>query len=157
MNDESNNRGSCLVFEMGGEAYALRMEECREITEMPPLVVPLPRSPSFLLGMINLRGEIVPVVDPLRLAGVPRRSSPGGGARRRMLVAGREADEVAFVVEQVRNIVRIPDDILEDFEDEGGMAAYAEGCFEDEEGRVVVLLSLARILDDPGVRRPWGR
>ncbi len=51
-----------VVFRLGPESYGLRLQEVREII-MVGLITPVPRAPQFVDGVINLRGEVMPVVD----------------------------------------------------------------------------------------------
>jgi purine-binding chemotaxis protein CheW len=51
-----------LVVLVGGARFAFRLGSVREILPFPT-VVPLPGAPSFVMGMTNLRGRIVPVID----------------------------------------------------------------------------------------------
>ena len=51
-----------VVFRLGPENYALRLHEVREIV-MVGQITPVPRAPQFVDGVINLRGEVMPVVD----------------------------------------------------------------------------------------------
>ena len=55
----------CLTFGLGDESYALDVKRVREVLEMTH-ITPLPRTPEYLSGVINVRGSVVPVVD-LRL------------------------------------------------------------------------------------------
>ena len=50
------------VFRAGRERYCMSVLDIEEVVEWPK-ITPLPRSPEFLLGIFNLRGAIVPVVD----------------------------------------------------------------------------------------------
>jgi purine-binding chemotaxis protein CheW len=54
-----------LTFTLSPEIYALEVGNVREVLEMP-VITPIPRSPDFMRGVINIRGSVVPVVD-LRL------------------------------------------------------------------------------------------
>jgi purine-binding chemotaxis protein CheW len=54
-----------FTFTLGSESYALDVSRVREVLEMTH-VTPLPRTPDYLRGVINVRGSVVPVVD-LRL------------------------------------------------------------------------------------------
>jgi purine-binding chemotaxis protein CheW len=53
---------SVVAFSLGHEVYGMELQEVREII-MVGLVTPVPRAPSFILGVLNLRGEIIPVID----------------------------------------------------------------------------------------------
>jgi purine-binding chemotaxis protein CheW len=57
---------SFVVFRLGGEGYALEVMRVQEVLDMQSLTE-VPGGPKFLLGVINLRGHVVPVYD-LRLA-----------------------------------------------------------------------------------------
>jgi len=54
-----------LIFHLGNESYALPVLKVREIIRVPD-ITPIPQMPAFILGVINLRGKIVPVLE-LRL------------------------------------------------------------------------------------------
>ncbi|MDR1166158.1 MAG: chemotaxis protein CheW [Deltaproteobacteria bacterium] len=61
----SENDGKYLTFQLAGEGYGIGILKVREIIGMLP-VTPVPQTPLFLKGVINLRGQVIPVVD-LRL------------------------------------------------------------------------------------------
>lgn len=60
--ESTGKRESYLTFLMGGEQYAISVARVTELLEMVP-VTKVPRIPEFMRGVINLRGEVVPVVD----------------------------------------------------------------------------------------------
>ena len=61
----SNLAGKYLSFELGREEYAIRVAQVREIMGVQEITA-VPQMPSHVLGVINLRGRVIPVVD-LRL------------------------------------------------------------------------------------------
>lgn len=72
MNDPSTPH---LVFSLSGVKLALVLRTVREIVEyVPP--TPVPSSPPFVLGVVNRRGEVVPVIDLCGKLGLP--PSPRG-------------------------------------------------------------------------------
>src|SRR5262245_19186172 len=60
----------CVVIHLGGDVIALRMENVIEIMPMPS-TTPLPNVPAWLLGVMNLRGDMVSVCDLRGLLGYP--------------------------------------------------------------------------------------
>ena len=54
--------GKYLTFRLGGEEYGLEILKVREIIGLMEITV-VPRTPSYVRGVINLRGKIIPVVD----------------------------------------------------------------------------------------------
>jgi purine-binding chemotaxis protein CheW len=96
-----------LTFMLGDQEYALGIRLLREIIRVPR-VTPVPRVVPFVLGIISLRGGIVPIVDlrtRLRLPGGNQPSGPGGG---RILVVSRDGESFGLLVDRVKNVVRMP-------------------------------------------------
>ncbi len=64
--DHSSEReGKYLTFSLAGEEYGIVILKVKEIIGMMP-ITPVPKTPSFVKGVINLRGKVIPVAD-LRL------------------------------------------------------------------------------------------
>lgn len=92
------------TFRIGGEDYAIDLLRVREIIPPRP-ITPVPRAPSFLEGVIRLRGEVLPVLDVRKRLGVP----PAADARRaRFLVANVARRRIALVVDEVCEVLRLP-------------------------------------------------
>jgi len=62
LDSERERSQSFVVFELGGEGYALEVMRVQEVLDMQSLTE-VPGGPKFLLGVINLRGHVVPVYD----------------------------------------------------------------------------------------------
>lgn len=61
-----------VVFDLGGERYAVESAVVREIRRLGA-VTPLPGIPSFVLGIVNVRGEILSVLDLAKILNLPER------------------------------------------------------------------------------------
>ena len=59
-----------LTFKLDGESFATEISKVKEVLEYTQ-VTPVPRSPEFMQGVINLRGSVVPVVDLRLQFGMP--------------------------------------------------------------------------------------
>lgn len=62
---ETGREGKYLTFSLSGEEYGIGILKVREIIGMMT-VTPVPQTPEFVKGVINLRGKVIPVID-LRL------------------------------------------------------------------------------------------
>lgn len=51
-----------VVFDLGTEEYAVPIHDVKEVVKTPE-ITPVPNSPDFILGIINLRGNIIPILD----------------------------------------------------------------------------------------------
>src|ERR1700736_3273209 len=77
-----------LVFALGSELYALPANQVHEVRPLGWLT-PLPGTPAFLAGLINVRGRIVPLVDLRPLLGI---ASADGPSMSVVLVSYRSGD-----------------------------------------------------------------
>jgi purine-binding chemotaxis protein CheW len=66
----ADRSGKYLAFLLGIEEYAVRVLQVREIIGLQEMT-PVPQTPAYVRGVINLRGKVVPVVDLRRKFGLP--------------------------------------------------------------------------------------
>jgi purine-binding chemotaxis protein CheW len=85
-----------IVFQIAGEAFGFQLSEVGEIVRFP-MLAHMPLAPPSLLGLTNLRGDVLPVVDVRRLLGFPD-VQPDEATR--VIVIDRGAP-VAFVVDRI--------------------------------------------------------
>jgi purine-binding chemotaxis protein CheW len=133
-----------LTFPLGKEEYALDIENVREIIK-PREVSDIPRAPDFVLGIISLRGIILPVFDlkkRLKLGKVD--ASPAS----RIIVCQDHERIAGLLVENITQVVRLPDAGIEP------PPAVLSGLDRDlvegvgrHQGRMMILLHLANVLD----------
>jgi purine-binding chemotaxis protein CheW len=70
MNTDGNTTMQYLTFKLGEEIFAVDVAKAREILDFTP-VTRVPQTPKFMLGVINLRGRVVPVIDMRLKFGLP--------------------------------------------------------------------------------------
>jgi purine-binding chemotaxis protein CheW len=99
-----------LVFHLAGAEYAIALANVREIAHAP-LITPLPRVPAWLLGVCNVRGDIVSVVD-LRLFLQLPESGPQRAGRLLVVASRREQVTTGLRIDAVREIIRVPQTAL---------------------------------------------
>jgi purine-binding chemotaxis protein CheW len=108
-----------LAFVLEDEWYAVPIHSMREIGKVPPLTE-IPRAEPYLLGVMNLRGDVIPVYDlKLRLkltdrpALVAGPDAPPPSRSARILVAHTEAGPAGVWVDAVKDVVRLKPSMLE--------------------------------------------
>ncbi len=108
-----------LAFDLEGESYAVPIRSVREIGKVPPLTE-IPRAESHLLGVMNLRGDVIPVYDikmRLKLADkaqvVAGPEAPPPPRQARILVARTEEGPAGVWVDAVKDVVRLKPSMLE--------------------------------------------
>jgi purine-binding chemotaxis protein CheW len=132
-----------VVFTIEGKLLGVDILKVQEILRMVE-VTPFPRMPDFALGAINLRGRIVPVINLRRKLGLPDR--PPGPRTCNLLVRSGE-QVIGFLVDEVSEVVGIPDDLLES-PDQGPAWMRSElfSGLGKLPGRLIVILNPERLL-----------
>ncbi|MEM7711252.1 MAG: chemotaxis protein CheW, partial [Pseudomonadota bacterium] len=95
------DRLELLTFRCGGRSYAVPIMNVREIRGWSP-PTPLPHAPAYMLGMVNLRGSVLPVMDLARRLGSP---ATRDGPRNVIVVVALEGRVHGLMVEAVSDIV----------------------------------------------------
>jgi purine-binding chemotaxis protein CheW len=85
-----------------GEDYALSVEDVIEVAELGH-ITPVPGAPSAVLGVRNLRGTVLPVVDLATVLGLPQ-----AGPSERIVVAEQAGRRAALAVESVTGVEQLP-------------------------------------------------
>lgn len=107
----SEERRELLVVEVAASRYAIGIERVREIVRVPP-ITRIPRAPSWLLGVIALRGEIVEALDLRARLGLP--SVAPGRRSRIVVIRGADSGVAGLLVDAVHGVLRATEnDILE--------------------------------------------
>lgn len=101
---EKTEELSVLAFYVGGEHYAVRMEEADQVMDIRGLF-PLPSAARGVLGVVLARSRVVPVLDPRILLGLE-----GGGVSdlTKVVVVQREGEPLGLAVEAVDGQLEIP-------------------------------------------------
>ena len=68
---ETGESRQYVTFGLGEELFGVEVTRAREILDLVP-VTKVPQTPDYLLGVINLRGQVVPVVDLRVKLGLPK-------------------------------------------------------------------------------------
>ena len=90
-----------LTFTLGGEQYAIPLLRVREVIEMSE-PTPVPQTPAYFKGIINLRGQVISVLD-LRL----RLSMPKSevGPKTAIIILDLEAMSLGVIVDRINGVV----------------------------------------------------
>ncbi len=140
------------VFECGGALFGVAVSEVREVAELSQITL-LPRLPSHVWGVANLRGVMVPVLDPASALGLTA-AVPRTATSAVLIKDGRE--EVGLAVDRVHGLIP-----MEERQPAGPAAAdpvarFATEVFRLEDRWVMLLdgLALVAALRPPRVRTP---
>jgi len=131
------------VFTLGSQEYALDIMRIKQILR-PQRIRPVPHAPTFVEGVIELRGVVIPVIDLRSRFGVERRDDTRGN---RLIVARLRGRLVGLVVDSVVGVHRLP---REEIRPTPGWIVGPESAIFygvcRREDRLVLVLDLAKLL-----------
>ncbi len=134
-----------LAFKLSNEEYVLDINRIKEIIR-PVEITKVPRVPSYIKGIISLRGVIVPVYDLKNRLRLSEADAPDD-SQRRILIVNFDEELVGMVVEAVTGVVKINEDVIEPTPQiiKGVDAEYLKGVARLN-NRLLILLNLDRVL-----------
>jgi purine-binding chemotaxis protein CheW len=141
---QATHLAAMVCFALGDGSYAVRAEFAKEIVQVPR-ITPVPSSPPYVMGAVNIRGAILAVVSVAGLLGF--RARPGTTAEARIVVIELGGAVVGLHVDRVLGIYEIDaHDVAPPFAQlEAQPASCVEGEF-DHAGKVVCLVDAAAVV-----------
>jgi purine-binding chemotaxis protein CheW len=140
-----------LLFRPGEEWYAVGIDGVREILNEYE-VTRIPRVPDFILGVINVRGEIVSVTDVATLMHVPSRVEVDfSGELPSAIIVANETVVSAIVVDEIGDIVDVTQEAIEpplSTLDKTQGEYIAGSVYID--GRLIGIVNLEKVLEPVG-------
>ncbi len=132
-----------VSFKLGSEEYGVDIAQVQEINRMVS-ITHVPRAPQFMEGVINLRGQLIPIIDLRTRFGMPRAEHT---KNTRIVVTEIGAKRVGMVVDSVSEVLRLPLEAIEDAPEmiAGVDTEYIRGVGKIED-RLIILLDLARVI-----------
>jgi len=134
-----------IVFALGSEEYGIEVDKVRTIERLSP-ITRVPKTATFIKGVINLRGVVVPVID---LRGRFNLTETATTENSRIIVVSVADIEVGFIVDSANDVIDIDTDTI-DLPPEivGGIKAkYLRGIAKLGEGRLLIMLNLSEVLN----------
>jgi len=132
------------VLKLATEYYALDIMKVNTIREYE---IPnrIPHAKPFVKGVINLRGQIVPILDLREILGYEEDFS---NEKRKIIIIENEDELLGLIIDEVLSISRIEDSQIEDL-DKVGFTDFADviesvAKFDD---KLVAILSISKILE----------
>jgi purine-binding chemotaxis protein CheW len=145
--EETTQTRQLVSFHIGEEEFGVDILMVQEIIRLP-VITPIPNAPESILGMINLRGKIIPIVDLRRRLRI-RDNRPWETDRRtRILIVEMGTHVTGFIVDSVSEVMRVtvseieptPHLVVSSID-----AVYIQGVIKLP-NRLIILLDFRRIL-----------
>jgi len=98
-----------VTFRLGSEIYGVLVKKVREILRINN-ISPVPGAPDYIVGITNIRGNVVSVIDGRRRMNLTSKEHTD---LTRMIVMESEDDIVAVVVDNVSDIIDLPESLID--------------------------------------------
>jgi purine-binding chemotaxis protein CheW len=123
-----------LLFMLEGQRYALPLEEVRELVRAVRLT-PLPRAPAVVEGLVDLRGELLPVLDLRRRFRLPARPL---SSTDHLVVAQAGTRRIALRVDRAEGLLALEPGMLDTSPRELPGVGYVAGALKLPDGLVLL-------------------
>ncbi len=140
--------GTYLTFQVGAEEYGIEIFKVREIIGMLP-ITPVPGSPPEMVGVINLRGKVIPVISIRTRFGMPVAEAHPHNV---IIVVENHQGEIGIAVDRVAEVARFAESETEPPPAYGlEVDTTCVAAIGKSQGRVRILLDISRVLGEAPV------
>ena len=142
--DKAHSVLQLVGFKVGNEEFGLDILRVQEIIRLRDLTR-VPNMPDFVDGVINLRGQVIPVIGLRRRFGL---EASEADQRTRIVVAEVNGNVLGFVVDQVSEVLRIASDTVEPPPRLGNVdRKYVQGIGKIQD-RLLIVIDPSLLFDD---------
>ena len=149
MAQDTKSRGEAVsrwvTFRLGSETYGIDVMQVREVLRGTE-ISPVPGTPAYVLGIINLRGNVVSIIDTRCRFGLPPQEMDDA-SRMLILEAGEHA--IGFLVDSVCEVAELRASEVESAPDTGAgdTARFIIGLANRKDG-LLILVDASKLLSD---------
>lgn len=132
-----------VTFNLEDETYAINVMQVQEVLRVTE-IAPVPGAPHFVLGIINLRGNVVTVIDARKRIGLPHK---GMDDDTRIVIIEAGAQVVGIVVDSVAEVMYVNENEIEGPPTVGNddSSNYIQGVVS-RDNKITILMDLNRLL-----------
>lgn len=133
-----------IGFYLDESLFGINIAKIREIIKLRE-ITPLPESPHYVKGVLNLRGKVIPVFSLRGKIGFQEKEDTTQG---RIIIIDNPMGNYGVIVDSVTEVLRIEDDVIDSAPDliSGVSAEYISGVVRLEE-KLLIFLDIDRVID----------
>lgn len=137
-----DERSRYLCFSLGNEEFAIPLLQVKTVTGLPD-VTKVPNTPNYFMGIMNLRGQIISVLDLRKKMGV----TPKENAEIAVIIIEFSGHQVGLVVDSINSVLSpLQSELQPRPEMMGGKNADSVSAVYTKESRIVMLLDILKSL-----------
>lgn len=128
-----------VVFNLGKEKFAVETSKVQGINDKME-ITKVPKAPSYIKGIINLRGTVITLLDINMLLGVEKVKSD----EESVIILEMESELVAIMVDQVDEVMDIEEDMLEKLDENS--KNYIDGVINLKD-RIITKINIDKLIE----------
>ena len=142
---DNDGHRQCVTYRLNEEIYGINVMLVQEVLRVTD-IAPVPGAPNYVIGIINLRGNVVTVIDTRMRFGLPPKEMDDST---RIVIIEAENQTVGIVVDSVSEVVDVYADEIETAPNVGNdeTARYIEGVVSRSD-ELLILVDLNKLLTD---------
>ena len=149
MSDVAENKDDSIIqwvtFHLENEKYGIKVMQVQEVLRMTE-IAPVPGAPHYVLGIINLRGNVVTVIDTRRRFGLPDAEADD---ETRIVIIEADNNVVGILVDSVAEVVDLRTSEIETAPNVGNdeSSKYIQGV-SSRDDELLILVDVNKLLSD---------
>lgn len=143
--DDDDEVQRWVTFELDNETYCISVSDVREVLRFTE-IAPVPGSPEYVVGIINLRGNVVTVIDTRNRFGLTPKEVDDAT---RIVIIEIDGQEVGILVDSVAEVVDLQMSSIEAAPNVGNEEAsrYIQGV-TSRDGQLLIIVDLNKLLSE---------
>src|SRR6056297_378666 len=137
--ENAGTREQYLTFNVGNEIYGLKLKQAKEIIK-PPKITNVPNTEEYILGVINLRGQVIPVINLKNKLGL-KENFTAENKTKKIVVINIENMLIGLYVDGVNEVIKLSVDEIEGVSDNrsGIREEFIQGVSSFGDSLIIVL------------------
>lgn len=144
-----------IVFKLGAESYGIKIEQVKEVT-VTPSVTRMPRTPDFIKGVANIRGDIIAIMDLEERFGIRPVVSENEKLTSYTLVIEAKEYSIGLVVKEVPQSLNLAVSKIDKtpafLQDIAVQESYIDGIAKVD-NRLIIVLDMYKILSSDEIKQ----
>lgn len=134
-----------VTFHLADEKYGINVLQVKEVLRSTE-ITPVPGAPGFVIGIINLRGNVVTVIDARRRFGLPEKEMDEAS---RVVIIESGSQVIGMVVDSVDEVVSLRPSEIETAPNVGNdeSSKYIQGV-TNQSGELLILVDLRKLIGE---------
>ncbi len=135
-----------IEFSLGNEHYAIPLLNTKEVISIPN-TTPIPNSPIHFVGIMNLRGQVISILDLRKKLNIKPNVNQAESA---VIIVSLDDCELGLIVDSINRVINIEfASQVDKLPEVSGQvnSKYISGIYKNENNSLTALLDLSKILD----------